>query len=134
MTQFERSLEGGCHCSNVRFVVSYDEGKTARECNCSICTKSGQIHFVVEKEQLEIKGFENLSLYQFNTKVARHYFCKTCGIKPFHVPRSHPNSYSVNLRCIDDFEVEKMESYGIELAPRFDGKNWEKARGVKSET
>jgi hypothetical protein len=66
-----------------------------------------------------IQGSESLSTYTFNTGVARHMFCKTCGVKSFYVPRSHPDGYSVNVRCLESATIEKITVVG------FDGKNWE---------
>lgn len=70
-----------------------------------------------------IQGKEHLALYQFDTKEAKHYFCKTCGIHPFSNPRSAPDMYSINVICLDDFDLE-TESYQL---IRFDGANWENA-------
>jgi len=47
------------------------------------------------------KGADNLTLYQWNTGVAKHYFCKTCGIYTHHQRRSNPNEYAVNIACLD---------------------------------
>jgi hypothetical protein len=90
------------------------------ECNCSICSKSGFLHLIVPKSQFRLlQGEDALTTYTFNTGAAKHLFCSTCGIKSFYVPRSHPDGYSVNARCLDPGTVEAME-----IAP-FDGRNWE---------
>jgi hypothetical protein len=68
-----------------------------------------------------------LILYQFNTKIARHFFCRHCGIHSFRNPRSNPDSYVVNVRCLDDFDVETAK-YDVEL---FDGRNWEAAQEAR---
>jgi hypothetical protein len=115
------SHEGGCHCGAVRIRVHSDEREII-DCNCSMCRKKGFLHFIVAADELEIlRGEEALSEYRFGTRSARHLFCMHCGIHPFYVPRSHPDGYSVNLRCLDDFE---------ELLPRFervlfDGSQWD---------
>ena len=70
--------------------------------------------------QMLIKGKESLSLYTFNTGTAKHYFCKNCGVKSFYVPRSHPDGYSVNARCIDSPTITGMKISYV------DGRNWEK--------
>jgi hypothetical protein len=62
-----------------------------------------------------------LTTYEFNTKTAKHLFCSVCGIKAFYVPRSHPDGYSVNARCLDAGTVEEMK-----IVP-LDGRNWEKS-------
>ena len=110
--------EGGCHCGSVRFKVRIDEPE-ALECNCSICSKKGFINLITASEDFVLLlGRDNLSTYRFNTQIAEHRFCKTCGIHPFSRPRSHPGSYDVNARCLDvgfDF---------LHVVP-FDGENWE---------
>jgi hypothetical protein len=112
--------QGGCHCGRVRFEVSAPAEVQVVECNCSICSKLGYLHLLVPKSRFRLlQGQEDLATYTFNTGVARHLFCKTCGIKSFYVPRSHPDGYSVNLRCLDGGKIEK-----VTVVP-FDGANWE---------
>ena len=115
-----RKHQGGCHCGRVRFEVSAPAVVQVMECNCSICSKLGYLHLLVPKSRFRLlQGQEDLATYTFNTGVARHLFCKTCGIKSFYVPRSHPNGFSVNLRCLDQGKIEK-----VTVVP-FDGANWE---------
>jgi len=110
---------GGCHCGAVRFQVEAPDIIEAEDCNCSICRMSGFLHLIVPKSKFRLlAGEANLSLYTFNTGVAKHYFCTTCGIKPFYVPRSNPDGVDVNVRCLD--EAPK----NLRIVP-FDGRNWE---------
>jgi hypothetical protein len=114
-----RTMTGGCHCGRVRFRVTADLDRVT-ECNCSICSKKGFLHLIVLPEQFElISGKDDLADYRFNTRTARHLFCKTCGVHSFYVPRSDPDKIDVNVRCLD----------GIDLSPisvkSFDGRNWE---------
>jgi len=113
--------KGGCHCGRVRFEVDAPGDIEADQCNCSICRKSGYLHMIVPKQDFRLMaGEDDLETYTFNTKVARHYFCRHCGIKSFYVPRSHPNGISVNANCL---EPETIVS--LKIIP-FDGSNWEK--------
>jgi hypothetical protein len=116
-------LSGGCHCGAVRFSAEISEPVELIDCNCSICAKTGYLHLIVSGEDFILeRGGEAQSRYAFNTGTAEHLFCKTCGIKSFYRPRSHPDGWSVNWRCIDP-------GHGIEPAIRpFDGLNWEAAR------
>src|SRR5262249_2349233 len=83
--------EGGCHCGAVRFRVRVD-GHQAKECNCSICAKKGFIHLIVTHEQFTLlSGADALTTYTFNTGVAKHTFCRICGVHSFYTPRSHPD-------------------------------------------
>jgi len=112
---------GGCHCGRVRFEVRAPARIRVNQCNCSICSKTGYLHMVVPKERFTLlSGEDVLTTYTFNTGKARHLFCAVCGIKSFYVPRSHPEGYSVNARCLDEGTVEAM-SVG-----QTDGRNWEK--------
>lgn len=121
--------EGGCHCGAVRFRVRLEKkpGQAkyqAISCNCSICTKKGFLHLIVSAENFTLlQGEDALTTYQFNTGVAKHLFCKNCGIHSFYRPRSHPEGFSVNLRCLDE-DIEYILAQ-FEIIP-FDGKNWEK--------
>lgn len=111
---------GGCHCGRVRFEVDAPARIEARDCNCSICRRAGYLHLIVPRERFRLLGGESsLTDYRFNTGVAQHLFCRVCGIKSFYVPRSHPEAYSVNVRCLEPDTIEHLE---VKL---FDGANWE---------
>lgn len=111
---------GGCHCGAIRFEVVAPPELELHECNCSICSLNGFLHLIVPRDRFRlIRGQDSLSEYRFNTGVARHLFCRTCGIKSFYVPRSNPEGYSVNFRCLDR---ENIRSFRV--LP-FDGQNWE---------
>lgn len=115
---------GGCHCGRVKFTVQAPADIEATECNCSICSKTAYLHLIVPKSSFKLlQGAESLTTYTFNTGVAQHSFCKVCGIKSFYVPRSNPDGYSVNVRCLDR---STLQSVTITL---FDGQNWEQHAG-----
>ena len=117
------TCSGGCHCGRVRFEIEIPEKIDVHRCNCSICRKSGYLHLIVTADRFSLlKGKNSLVEYQFHTGVARHLFCGTCGIKSFYVPRSHPESFSVNVNCLELPE-------DIELSIEdFDGRNWSENR------
>ncbi len=94
-------LRGKCHCGAVRFEVNTNI-KNSRRCNCSICSRKGFVMGTALLEELTItKGKEYLTSYKWNTKVAEHYFCKTCGIYTHHKRRSNPNQYGINIACLE---------------------------------
>ncbi len=118
-----QTYHGSCHCGRVKFKLDTVIDKVV-ECNCSICTKKGALHHRVSPQQFTlVEGEAFLSLYQFGSKEASHYFCSHCGIHPFSRPRLDPSMYSVNIRCLDDFD---LEAETFEKVP-FDGRNWEAA-------
>jgi hypothetical protein len=91
------------------------------ECNCSICSKSGYLHLIVPADRFALlSGADSLASYTFNTGTARHLFCKMCGIKSFYVPRSHPDGFSVNVRCLDEMPERTLQ------IRQTNGKDWEK--------
>ena len=96
-------IGGGCHCGAVRFQVKLSDGlRTARRCNCSYCRMRGAIAVSAELDDIAIwQGADMLSLYQFGTMAARHYFCSRCGIYTHHQRRSNPHQYGVNIACLD---------------------------------
>jgi hypothetical protein len=101
---------GGCHCGAVAFEVQAPARLTVSDCNCSICRMSGYQHLIVPRARFRLlKGAESLTEYRFNTGTARHLFCRHCGVKSFYVPRSNPDGYSVNARCLDPATVEHLE-------------------------
>jgi hypothetical protein len=112
---------GGCHCGRVRFEVDAPARLSVIDCNCSMCNKSGYLHLIVPKERFRLlSGTDALTTYEFNTRTAKHLFCSVCGVKSFYVPRSHPDGYSVNARCLDEGTVKELS------VVRSDGKDWEK--------
>lgn len=111
---------GGCHCSRIQFEVEAKEDLEAYECNCSICKMLGFLHVIVPKENFQLlQGENDLTTYEFGTHTAKHYFCKVCGVKSFYIPRSNPNGYSVNARCLEKTHIQSIKIYS------FDGQNWE---------
>ena len=114
-----QTYSGGCHCGSVRFEIELPGELSVHKCNCSICRKSGYLHLIVPSEKFTLlSGQESLVEYRFHTGVARHLFCGTCGIKSYYVPRSHPDSFSVNLNCVDLDDRVRVE------IKSFDGRNW----------
>ena len=112
---------GGCHCGAVAFEVDAPARLTVSECNCSICRMSGYLHLIVPRSRFRLlRGEGELTEYRFGSGTARHLFCRRCGVKSFYVPRSHPDGFSVNARCLDPGTVTAMA-----VVP-FDGRNWEK--------
>lgn len=132
-TQAAPVIEGGCHCGAVRYRVTLDvetdldeRGRLrVTECNCSICSATGFLHWIVPKERFtSLRGEEALTEYRFGTGAARHLFCGTCGVKSYYIPRSHPDGVSVNLRCVDLQEL-MVHADGTNVQ-HFDGQNWER--------
>ncbi len=122
--------KGGCHCCAVRFEFDAPVSLSMTECDCSLCAMTGFQHIFVPIGDFRIlQGEETLTVYTFNTHTARHMFCSVCGIKAFYRPRSHPESYSVNYRCIDTGTLEIAEVIA------FSGQNWEtNIQGLKDKT
>jgi len=100
---------GGCHCRRVRFEVDAPAQIEVLDCNCSICRMTGFLHVIVPAVRFRLlAGAEDLTEYGFNTGTARHLFCRHCGVKSFYVPRSHPDGFDVNARCLDSGTVAGM--------------------------
>ena len=119
MTTEAPTYEGGCHCGRVRFRVRATKDE-AIDCNCSICAKKGFLHLIAtEADFTLLSGADALTTYTFNTGVAKHMFCNVCGIHSFYRPRSHPDGWDVNVRCLD---VDARSSFRV--VP-FDGRRWE---------
>jgi hypothetical protein len=104
----------------VRFEVIAPAGISVAECNCSICSRSGYLHLIVPADRFKLlSGHDVLTTYTFNTGTAKHLFCPVCGIKSFYVPRSHPDGFSINARCLDPGTVDAI------AVTHTDGRNWE---------
>lgn len=116
-----RTYLGSCHCGRVAFELDAKLNHVM-ECNCSICSRVGALWHGASDASLRItSGEDELVMYQFNTKIAKHYFCRHCGVHPFTRPRLDPSRWAVNIRCVA----------GVDLASlpirHFDGDNWELA-------
>ena len=112
--------KGTCHCGSVSFSFEHEAIETGLRCNCSICRRKGAVMsaFTIHPEAFNYEAESDaLGMYQFNTNVAKHYFCKNCGIYPFHQTLRKPGAYRVNLGCIDEVDTNAIS---VEL---FEGKS-----------
>ena len=101
---------GSCHCKSIKFTVESNLAKVV-QCNCTFCKRRNAKMLLENKEAIEInEGIDNLTLYQFNTNVAKHHFCKKCGIFVYSNRRFDPNGIAVNLGCIDEIDIFKIDA------------------------
>ncbi len=124
-----QTYHGSCHCGAVRFEVEADLGQLTR-CICSICTKKGGLFCYVPPQRFrQLRGVEEVTSYRFNTETVEHCFCRNCGMHTFGHPRSAPELFLVNVRCLDDFDLE-TEAFEVQV---FDRRNWEAALKARQE-
>ncbi|MGU3576139.1 GFA family protein [Brucellaceae bacterium C25G] len=111
-------IAGQCHCGSVKFYVRLTDGlNTARRCTCSYCRMRGAVAVSAQLSDIQIlQGTDKLTLYQFNTKNAKHYFCSVCGIYTHHQRRSNPEQYGVNVACL-----EGLSPFDFDEVPVNDG-------------
>ena len=103
-----------CHCGLVEAEIKINAISKLLRCNCSICKRKGAIMSMVKNEDFKIvKGEDVLKVYQFHTKVAKHYFCSECGIYTHHNPRSNPSMTGFNVACIDEIDTFKLENINL---------------------
>jgi hypothetical protein len=107
-----QTLKGKCHCCTVEFEVRSEAGPEAlKRCDCSLCARKGAIMATALLADLTVtKGTDKLSLYQWNTRVARHYFCSICGIYTHHQRRKNPNEYGYNIACIEGIDLASLDN------------------------
>ncbi|KAJ0409864.1 hypothetical protein P43SY_005758 [Pythium insidiosum] len=112
---------GSCHCGDVQFEFDAPRELVAWDCNCSICNMKRNVHTIVPASRFRLwpESEDKLSTYTFNTRKAKHQFCKRCGVQPFYVPRSNPDGFAITIYCIKPGTVDNIK---IE---KFDGTNWE---------
>jgi hypothetical protein len=120
-------LNGACHCGTVRFRVTLTDGfNTIRRCTCSYCRMRGAVAVSANVGNIDfLTGEEALTLYQFNTRVAQHYFCSKCGIYTHHRRRSNPNQCGINVACL-----EGISPFDFADVPVIDGTNHPTDRGA----
>jgi hypothetical protein len=120
-----RVYQGSCHCGAIRFEVS-GELADLEVCNCSICLRTGFLHWYVEPESFRLLSSDDtLETYQFGTCTAKNHFCGVCGVAPFRRARSDPDMVDVNVRCLEGVDLASLEWSD------FDGQNWEQAMGQR---
>jgi hypothetical protein len=124
-------LEAACHCGTVRFRVRLTDGfNTVRRCNCSYCRMRGAVAVSANVGDISIDGgLDALTLYQFNTRAAEHYFCSKCGIYTHHRRRSNPAQYGVNVACL-----KGVSPFDFADVPVIDGTNHPTDQGAKAGT
>jgi hypothetical protein len=99
-----KTFSGSCHCGAVRFEITSDFAELTT-CDCSICRRKNALMVKVHERQFKlIAGAESLTLYQFHTGTAKHFFCKICGIYPFHRKRVTPDFLGINVFCLEGFD------------------------------
>ena len=110
---------GSCHCGAIQFEIEAPNEIEVEDCNCTICAKTGFLHLILPLNKFELlSGQDAITTYTFNTGVAKHTFCKKCGVKPFYTPRSNPDGIDINVRCLDT----RPDKINVVV---FDGQNWE---------
>tara|TARA_B100000941_G_scaffold280535_1_gene247068 strand:+ start:165 stop:524 length:360 start_codon:yes stop_codon:yes gene_type:complete len=103
-----------CHCGFIEAEININKVDKLLRCNCSICKRKGSIMTLIKNEDFKlIKGKESLKLYQFHSRVAKHYFCINCGIYTHHNPRSNPSMTGINVGCIDEIDSYKLTDIQI---------------------
>lgn len=113
------TYRGSCHCGAVRYRVSGELAGLV-VCNCSICTRTGYIHWTVPPADFRLESdWSAIETYEFGTRTAKHHFCRHCGVSPFRVSRSDPDDVTVNVRCLEGVDLGSLE------IASFDGVNWE---------
>jgi hypothetical protein len=107
--------KGNCHCGAVEFEVELERGlENLRRCNCSLCRRKGAVMAGVTLDRLRVvKGEDKLTLYQWNTKQAKHFFCSVCGIYTHHQRRSNPNEYGFNVGCLEGVNPLTLENIAV---------------------
>ena len=111
----KKPLVGTCHCGAIHIAIPADtDFTTARRCNCSLCRRRWAPTATVPEDQIEVtRGAKLLTLYQFHTKVAEHYFCRQCGVYTHHRRRSNPSEFGVNVTCFDHIDIRNYNNAAI---------------------
>jgi hypothetical protein len=111
---------GNCHCKTISFELDIEPITGALQCNCSICIRKNAImsvEYFTPEHFTQLKGLENLTCYHWNDCDVNHYFCKTCGIYPFHDSIDAPGKFRINLGCINEIDPRGL------TIKQFDGRN-----------
>ncbi len=114
-----QKYHGSCHCGAIQFEIETDFPELT-QCDCSICRRKNALMVRVHESKFRLlAGADSLTEYQFHSKTARHYFCKVCGIYPFHRKRIAPDHFGVNVFCLENFEptgIPVRQAVGAKMA------------------
>jgi len=132
-------VTGACHCGAVTFAATLTKGfASARRCTCSLCRRRGAVAVTSTPADFRLlSGADKLATYRFNTGVAEHHFCTTCGIYTHHKRRSNPNELGVNVACIDGispFDFHHVVVNDGELHPSDDPEHRNRVAGILTYT
>ena len=118
------AYEGSCHCGAVQFRITAEITDLYR-CDCSLCRMKGALMTTVHEDAFTLlTGADALSEYNWNTGIARHFFCAVCGIYPFHKKRAMPDHYGVNVHCLKGFDAAGLsvrQASGLDMTVRAEG-------------
>jgi hypothetical protein len=105
------AFQGSCHCGKLSYTVDEELPTKAVQCNCSICRRRAPLHHFTTPDKFTFRGSEDdFASYRWNTGNVRFEFCKTCGCAPFaHGTGPQGPMVEINLRCVDDIEVDGLE-------------------------
>ena len=111
-----------CHCGAVEAEVNVpDKFEKVLRCNCSVCKRKGYVMSPIGENDMKItKGEDKLTLYQFYTNTAKHYFCSNCGIQTHNLRRRDPNTYGINVACINEISTKELFNFKVRIN---DGRN-----------
>lgn len=102
-----RAYTGSCHCGAVSFSFKHKEISEGLRCNCSICIRKGALmtSFVLAANEITINvQNDSLATYEFSSGIAKHHFCRHCGIYTFHQTLRKPGHYRMNIGCIEGID------------------------------
>lgn len=106
--------KGSCHCGTIKFQID-TEIESLKTCDCSFCKKKNATMLSVHKDNFKLlAGEQHLALYQWNMKIAKHHFCKICGIYTFHHTRSMPGIMGINANCLDDVDLSQIPTSQVQ--------------------
>jgi hypothetical protein len=101
-----KTFQGSCHCQAIQFEIDTDVSEITT-CDCSICRRKNALMVKIHESSMRILvGEEFLTIYQFHSNTAEHYFCNVCGIYPFHRKRVTPDYFGVNVFCLENFDLK----------------------------
>jgi hypothetical protein len=123
-----KTYHGSCHCGAVRYEAEMDLQAETHRCNCSFCAKARNWGVTIKPAAFrQLAGEDALTEYTFNSKSARHLFCKHCGGRPFSrgdVPEIGGAYVSVNVACIDDISQEELATLPVKYMNGRDNDWW----------
>lgn len=109
----KKLYNGNCHCGNTSYNVKTksftDPEQKVMNCNCSLCSRNGDLWIYPSKKDVELHREDSLADYIFLHDDSLHSFCSKCGVSVLvKVTDPKEDVCPVNVRTINGIDLQTL--------------------------